>query len=97
LIEDLKSNLEKADFMLSDWMAEYSFYEKPDPRAAITHLRQRTNDRHGEHPQNGFGSTIGFIALLNCHGLHNKIAKLLNKGRGRLMRTRKDEYRYDLT
>lgn len=54
LIEDLKSNLEKADFMLSDWMAEYSFYEKPDPRAAIAHMSRVADDRHGEQSAKWF-------------------------------------------
>jgi hypothetical protein len=48
LIEDLKNNLEKADFLLSIWMDEYSFNEKPDPRSAIEYLYQRANDMHSK-------------------------------------------------
>jgi hypothetical protein len=54
LIEDLKSNLEKADFMLSNWMEEYSFSEKPDPYKAIAWGTNQDKDMHAKQSAKWF-------------------------------------------
>lgn len=36
IVENVTQELEKACFILNYWQSEYLFYEKPDPRAAVT-------------------------------------------------------------
>lgn len=46
LIEDLERNINKISFILSEWIEDYSFYEKPDPRKALQWTLENIEDRH---------------------------------------------------
>lgn len=54
LISIIEHNLEKADFILSIWVEEYNFDEKPDPRAAIEYMTRRNQDPHGKQSAKWF-------------------------------------------
>lgn len=45
LMEDVLDKLDKADLILGHWKNEYSFYENPDPRAAIEYERSVPVDK----------------------------------------------------
>ena len=38
LMEELKKNNKRIGFLLSEWIGDYSFYERPDPHKAIKWL-----------------------------------------------------------
>lgn len=52
LIEVLRRNIKKIDFVIAEWFSDYSFNAKPDPKAAIEYARnlleQNGKDMHGE-------------------------------------------------
>lgn len=62
LMEDVLDKLDKADLILGHWENEYSFYENPDPRAAIewgSKVPSQNQDpekvkRHGEQSYKWF-------------------------------------------
>lgn len=45
LMEDVLDKLDKADLILGHWVDEYSFYENPNPRAAIEYARSVPVDK----------------------------------------------------
>ncbi len=47
-VEDVICELEKAMVVLNHWTNEYSFHDKPDPRAAIRVGEGQKEDKHGE-------------------------------------------------
>lgn len=48
LISNVKYNVEKIDFLLSEWIDSYSFNEKPDPMAAMEWAQNVNQGRHQE-------------------------------------------------
>lgn len=53
-IEDALAKLEKADTLLSYWTQDYSFAEKPDPRAAIAYWSGSDKSRNAEQAATWF-------------------------------------------
>jgi len=68
IIDNLKHNINKVDFILDDLTQDYSFPEKPDPRAAIEYMRKRSLDstnKHGEQSAKWYHEYNRIFNLLN--------------------------------
>lgn len=46
LIENLERNINKINFILDEWIEDYSFCEKPDPRKALEWTLGNIDNRH---------------------------------------------------
>lgn len=54
LIENLGIGLQKVSFVLHEWINDYSFSEKPDPRKALQWTLENINDRHAQQSAKWF-------------------------------------------
>ena len=82
-LEELDYYNDKVSFLISEWISDYSFNEKPDPQAALQWARENIDNRHCQQSAKWFWEYNRIHELIEIGLDYSRISRdMINDLRG---------------